>query len=158
MARKTVRVDLPTSNPDKLLHLCRAIVNQHLKAGDSSPVKALESVDDGIKMADIEALLVEAEQKRAEAKELEARVQALNGEVAQLTGLAHGQTSRTKSTLYSSVVRIRDFLLSLYRGNENTLEIWGFNVTIGVASTRRQTPSTTAENESETAEGDLMPS
>ncbi len=149
MARKTVRVDLPVSNPDNMLQLCRGIITQHAKAGESSPIKALESIEDGIRIDDLETMLSETEEKRAQAKELEARAQALNGEVAQLIGFAQGQTSRTKSTLYSSAVRIRDFLLSLYRGNENALEVWGFKVTIGTASTGRQ-----GSNGSSTPAGD----
>ena len=54
-----------------------------------------------------------------------------------IIGVEVGQSSQSTGTLYYYLTSIRDLLLVIYRGNEEQLSTWGFNV--AVSSHRKQT-------------------
>ena len=111
-------------------------MTQHEKLAAQSPILALEETPAFIVGAKATADL------QAEVKALEATLQAKTGELIAKLGIAPGQTSQTKGTLLFEVMRIRDLLLSRYRGKENELESWGFSVAVGTAkSPTKKKPS-----------------
>jgi len=138
MSRVTTRVDLPKSSPDQMVKLAAAVQKKHVADGAQSPLSEAD-------MKLVSDLLTEAQAKRAEASALIARAEALNGQAANLIGVAKGQTSKTPGTLYFQLCKIRDLLLPLNRGTENNLELWGFHVVIGQAAAPRKREKKAAE-------------
>lgn len=131
MARTTTRVNIPTNSPDEMIKLGTSIQEEHVEAGDKSPVA-------GMKMTEFGQMIADAAAKRAEAAKLAARAEALNGEAARIIGIAKGQTSKTEGTLYYEICKARDLLLVVHRGMENNLEPWGFKVVVGTAAAPRK--------------------
>jgi len=75
----------------------------------------------------------QAGQLQGEIDELERALQEKTGKRDALLGSAKGQNSQTEGTLHFMTLQIRDILLAVNRGNENALEPWGFNVSVGEA-------------------------
>lgn len=126
MARKTIRIDLPTSKPDEMILLAEAIDTQHTKLAAASPLN-------DAKVKAMAARARSAREKRAQADVLDAQAQALRADAATLIGLGAGQTADTKDTLVYDVTGFRDILLTEFRGSEDELQPFGFAVVIGTA-------------------------
>lgn len=143
MARKTIRVDLPSGDPAAYVALLLAIVAQHKKLATDSPITA-QVVD----MTAFETRAKQAAALQAEIVELERQLQEKVGARDELLGLAPGQTSQSKGTLLFEVAQIRDLLLAVHRGNENALEPWGFKVVVGTAKSpgKTKTPPASGTN------------
>ncbi|MES2570797.1 MAG: hypothetical protein V4710_12195 [Verrucomicrobiota bacterium] len=127
MARKTVRVEIPSNSPDSMITMARAIKKEHDQAGPRSRLKPER----------VQAMHERAEQarlKRDQAEALEAEASRLRDESDALIGLAPGQTRETAGTLLHDLTRFRDLLLLTYRGAEQTLGEYGFHVVIGTAA------------------------
>jgi len=127
MARKTVRVDIPSRSPDSLIKLGGAIVE---KNNDAGTTRKLQNTD----VTDLNQKTTDAEKLRKQAAQLNADAQKLNDAADLLLGTAAGQTYETPGTVLYYVTGVRDELLNVNRGNESTLEGWGFDVVIGTAA------------------------
>jgi hypothetical protein len=139
MARRTVKVDVPT-NPDDLVGLAESIIAQHQKLEGESPGSS------PLKMADIQQLqqiVAQAKPARKEAKEHARQAQVLNEQASRALGLCGDQNTLTPGTGLSVVTKVRKALELEYRGVENEMEIWGFHVEVGTASapTKKQKPA-----------------
>lgn len=134
MARTTVSVEVPNSNPDDMIVLGETALAEHdrlekEKTGSSElPPKLVEK---------LRPLLPELKSKRKEAARLIALGQAMNQEVATKLGIAEGQNSRTPETLLNWLTGLRDTLQGQHLGSEQALEAYGFKVTIGTAAGRK---------------------
>lgn len=126
MARKTVRVELPSNSPDDFIKLGRDILAKHVADGTSSPL-------DTAKMDALKAQLDLAEPKNAQAKQLDAQAQTLRQSRDSALGMADGQNAQTPGTGLNLVTYARDQLLLNKAGNEEALSQWGFNVVVGSA-------------------------
>lgn len=128
MARKTIKIEIPTGSPDEMVTLAEGIKTHHLALGSAATLDN----DDVTAMADKAA---QAKAKRKQAAELNAQAETLNLQAATLLGIAPGQTSETKDTVLFHINGIRDGLLIEHRGDEQALGEYGFDITIGTAKT-----------------------
>jgi hypothetical protein len=128
MARKTVRVDIPTGSPDEFISLGQSIMAKHTSDGATSPLDAGKM----IKLAAALAVAVPQNQaaKDADAVAQNAR-QVRDGDGA--LGIADGQTAYTKDTALNLITYARDQLLVTDEGSEEALTAYGFNVVVGSA-------------------------
>jgi len=126
MARKTVRVDIPTSSPQDLMKLGQAIVDKDKADGDASPL-------DDKKIAALSAALAIAVPQDKAANDADAVAQKARQTRDQALGLADGQTVYTKDTALNLVTYARDLLLVENEGQEEALTAYGFNVVVGSA-------------------------
>ena len=126
MARKTVRVDIPSGKPDVLIKLGKKICTQHAAAGDKSPL-------DAGKMATLQALVVAAEATHSNAQDLDAQAQTARQARDQSLGIADGQTAYSPNTALNIITYVRDQLLVSMEGDEEQLGSYGFDVVIGSA-------------------------
>jgi len=126
MARKTVRVDVPTSNPDKLIQLGKDILTQNAKAPASNQL-------DAAKMGKLKTAIGIADGNNVQAKQLDGQSQLLRQQRDTALGTATGQTAMTPDTALNLINYSRDLLLTNNAGNEELLSQYGFNVVIGQA-------------------------
>jgi hypothetical protein len=130
MPKKTVRVTIPTDQPEKMSDLVTHLWNTHVNMGASSPLHN----NPFINMTRFEQLMNEAVGKRQEAEKLYAQYKTLMAESRIAFGINKGQTLSTTGTLYHFLNNIKQFLLVRSRGNEEELNIWGFDVRVGTSS------------------------
>jgi hypothetical protein len=134
MARKTVRVDIPTGSPDDLIKLGQAIEAKHQKDGAASPL-------DADKMTKLAAALAIADPQNQAAKDADAVAQKARQVRDQALGMADGQTAYTKDTAMNLVTYARDQLLVTNEGAEEALTAYGFNVVVGSAKNPTPAPA-----------------
>jgi hypothetical protein len=136
MARKTVRVDIPTGSPDDLIALTQSIVAKHIEDGAASPL-------DQKKMAALSATLTVAVPQNQAAKDADAVAQTARQVRDGALGIADGQTAYTVGTTLNLVTYARDQLLVTHEGEEEALTGYGFNVVVGSAKNPKPaTPKT----------------
>ncbi len=134
MARKAVRVELPSNSPDDFIKLGRNILLKHVADGEASLL-------DPEKMNALKALLDLAEPKNVQAKQLDGQAQTLRQARDTSLGTADGQNAQTPGTGLNLVTYARDQLLLSKAGNEEALSLWGFSVVVGTAkSPTKKTP------------------
>jgi hypothetical protein len=126
MARKTVRVDIPTGSPDEFISLGQSIVAKHTSDGASSPL-------DAGKMTKLAAALAIAVPQNQAAKDADAVAQNARQVRDGALGIADGQTAYTKDTALNLITYARDQLLVTDEGSEEALTAYGFNVVVGSA-------------------------
>jgi hypothetical protein len=130
MARKTVRVEIPSSKPDQFISLAEKVKNKHGELGEASPLSVLNKMDVfGGKLGQASVL-------RDESKNLRNQSESKMEEAMLNLGIAPGQTKETPDTVYNLMLRVRDLLLVAYQGNEEKLSEWGFKVVVGQAKTK----------------------
>jgi hypothetical protein len=134
MARKTVRVDIPTSSPETLMALSQSILKKDAADGDKSPL-------DKNKMTALSASLAIAVPQNQAALDADAVAQKARQTRDQALGTADGQTVYTKDTALNIVTYARDLLLVENEGTEEALTAYGFNVVVG--SAKNPTPAPT---------------
>jgi len=130
MPKKTIRIAIPTSQPDKLESLVADVWKQHVNLGAGSPLAGSTIIN----MARYEELKNEALEKRELARKLYAQANALTEQARNAFGVAAGQSITTPDTLYHELDKIKRILLVAHSGNEEALSEWGFNVVIRSAS------------------------
>lgn len=115
-----VQIIIPT-NADQLIALAKKVMQKHYEDGASSP---LNSLDWNV----LNTRLYEAEMKLEEGRKLsrdkETATQARNLAL----GIEKGQNSKTPNTVQYLVKSVRDTLLGIFRGREQELGNWGFEV------------------------------
>ena len=134
MARKTVRVDIPTSSPDTLMALSQTILKKHTADGNASPL-------DNDKMTKLQAALNIALPQNQAALDADAVAQKARQTRDQALGTADGQTVYTKDTAMNIVTYARDLLLVENEGTEEALTAYGFNVVVGSAKNPTPAPA-----------------
>ena len=96
MAKKTVRVDIPSKSPDAMLDLGKKIVKKHKADGAASPLTGGD-----VDMALFEANVLKADTFRADAAELYAAAEKKMQEARKVLGIDVGQTINTLGTTYN---------------------------------------------------------
>ncbi len=120
-----VQVIIPR-NADELIVLAKKVIEKHNLDGGASLLHDLDWNTLGSKLYDAEMKLEEARQvSRDKEKATQARNIAL--------GIDRGQNSKTPNTVKYIVKSIRDTLLGLFRGREQELGDWGFEVNFNSA-------------------------
>lgn len=126
-----VKVEIPKDSPKKTIELCDAIILKHTNDGASSSLTAL------LDMALFGTRLANIKQLRKDAAENAGKAEGRYHFMQFLCGLSKGQNKQTQNTVYWFVLNCRDVLLVKYRGIEQELETWGFNVVITSTGGRR---------------------
>jgi hypothetical protein len=126
MARKTVRVDVPTNKPNSLITLGQSIMLKHTKDGAASPL-------DKDKMAKLAAVLAIAVPQNQAAKDADGVAQKARQVRDGAMGTADGQTASTMDTGLNLINYARDQLLLTNEGAEEALTGYGFDVVVGSA-------------------------
>jgi hypothetical protein len=121
MSKVAVRVKMPSGSADKLIDLCSHIEKQHTTLGSASPASFLEMDDLGKKIESVKDL-------RKKAQELHREAEKLNQQANLILGISKTQSSTSEGTLLNIATRIRNILLGIYRGREENLNLWGYNV------------------------------
>jgi hypothetical protein len=121
------RVNIP-KNPDALIALAQSIGKKHTADGATSPLASLNMADFSAKTGTADT------QNQASAKLYR------DAETAtQNRDLALGDKS-TQGTVNCYVASVRDVLLGLYKGNEQKLGDWGFEVDQSAPASPKATP------------------
>ena len=131
MAKKNVRVDIPINKPDEFVKLA----GDALAAHDADPTNSDLSPEE---VATLRELHTKIADLRSRSAALHAQAEALSQEAQTLMGTAKGQSINTQGTLYFLITGLRDRLLVKFRGLEERLSKYGFNVVIGTS--KRSTP------------------
>jgi hypothetical protein len=129
MPKKTVKMDIPTRETDKLIELAKRVLERNKKLGDKSLLKELN-------MADFEAKLQQVISKRNEAKELRQKSEALMEESQKLLGTAKGQTKDDKGTVLYYLTKGRDLLKAKLDDMENA-STYGYETVVKTASKKK---------------------
>ena len=135
MARRTIRVEIPTGKPDDLIALAKSVHTKHVADGADSPL-------DTDMLDTLNTKTTSAETKNASAKQHDAQAQALRQDRDTSLGLADGQTADSPDTVLNLLTYTRDALLLKFRGNEEKLSEYGFNVVVGSAKSPTKKPKT----------------
>lgn len=120
MARKNVKVVIPT-NADELIELGEGIIAKHTADGAGSPLSGLDMTAFTTRVTDAETQNSLQKQLRRDA---ELATESRDG----LLGRHKDQNVNSDGTVLNMVSRVRDMLLGLYKGNEQQLGLWGFDV------------------------------
>ena len=137
MTRMTVRVSMPVNKPDDFAKLMKRIAEKNKQLGKESPLTGLKMV----KMEDFEKTMSEADKFRQEAEILREQSEAKMNHARVLYGTNKQQNINTVGTMYYMANIIKNFLLLNYKGTEEDLSEWGFDVVVKKASTgKKNTP------------------
>src|ERR1051325_1211913 len=128
---KTVRIKIPVGSPESALDLSKDISDRHTELGDDSPLT------DDVDMDAFEANRAAAAQKFKASKKAAATAQKKHYALMLACGIAEGQSSQSRDTLYWFVLKCRDSLLLTHKGVEETLEEYGYAVVISQARGRK---------------------
>lgn len=121
--RRNVRVDIPRSSPEDLAALAKSIEDKHVADGANSPLNVLD-------MTTFSTKLSEAKTNIALSDKLHGDAEAKNQEARVIIGIEENQSTTTEGTLVFVLTQIRDFLLVKYKGIEENLNAWGFEVVV----------------------------
>lgn len=110
------RINIPRS-PDELIALAKSIGTKHAADGAGSPLSVLD-------MADMSAKTTTADTENGKAIKLRRDAET----ATQNRDNALGSENAIKGTLNYYVRSARDMLQGLYKGNEQKLGDWGFEV------------------------------
>ncbi len=113
-------------NAVKLLTLSGTILAKHTADAASSPLQVFD-------MADMESLHTQAEAANTLALQLRRDSESTTQDRNLLLGKAKGQSRRTKGTILFYITAARQILSGIYRGREQTLGEWGFEVNTSVS-------------------------
>ena len=134
MAKRIVKVDLYRYSPEKLLKTLESVVARNTHLGPASPFTGGALVD----MDAFADKVAAARAKRTEALEYYAKAEAAMNESQNLLGNAAGQSMLTTDTCLNYLGRIKRTLLVQHNKNPEALSLWGFDVKVGEAKSRRR--------------------
>src|SRR4051812_13293648 len=126
MARKTVRVEVPTKRPEDFSKLLNNIKKQHTALGADSQLTDID-------METFSSLLAQADDLRDQSENLKAQSEEKMQQARNIYGTESGQSVATPGTLYNLCNLIKKTLLLKYAGNEAALGAFGFDVVTGQA-------------------------
>lgn len=128
-----VQVEIPR-NPDKLTKLVAEILKKHDTDKEASLLRIFD-------MAALKALNDDAAKKRSDAEAANRNKEKATQSRNLALGTAKGQTTKTPGTVAYLVRSVRDILLGIYRGQEQKLGDWGFEVNFNTTSSNGSTPT-----------------
>ena len=139
MARRTVRVTTPISKPDEFMKLVKDIIDRHLgliNSGNPSPLDPSSRID----MVAFQALFTDAGGKLSQSRGLKEKSENVMEQAQAVIGTGKGQNVNTPGTLYHVSDAIKSFFLNYYKGNEEAISEWGWNVVVGKAKSPKRKP------------------
>lgn len=123
MAKRSIRKPIPRSRYGEMMRIARRLVDKDEQMGDTSPLKDLEMKqfrDNVNTAADV------WEQAKKHRQKSEALMQKFRG----MLGVEVGQNMSTPDTIYYFMGLCRDLLAVKFRGNEDEMSTWGFDIVI----------------------------
>lgn len=122
MAAKKPRVVIPR-NPELLIKLLKKVVKKHQDDAASSPLKDFD-------MSTLSGMATEADKQHTDGDDFRKKAEACT----QLRDKALGlhTTSVEEGTALWTLMAARDLLMGLYKGKEQKLGDWGFEVDASV--------------------------
>lgn len=135
MGRVTIRIPLYKAYPEKFITLMKHVVRKHEEMGASSPLNDASVID----MADFKAKLEAADALRTESEALRGEAEAKMDQARKILGTSVGQTINTEGTLFYLIDIIKRVLLTKYRGEEESMSPFGFDVVKGKAKSGGRT-------------------
>jgi hypothetical protein len=123
MAKRNVKVKLERTNPSKMAVQNDRIISKHEELGENSPIRNIDMDTykaDNQKIKDHLKSWADYREKAEIEREKAAR----------LLGIDKGQSINTPGTTYNTTAHIRDILLAYYKGTEEELSNWGFDVVV----------------------------
>ena len=143
--KNSARIPLPSS-PKKLIELAESILKRHNDLGADSPLGNLVDVDG------LTSLLATCKDAHTDSVELRQQAKAATQRRNRALGIAPDQSITTSGTLLNSLAVIREMMKGLYKGNEQELSTFGYDVAIskqGVSSSEETDSSGSSEMPSE---------
>lgn len=131
MGKRNIKIEIPESRPDDLMHLGEDIIAKHNALGGDSPL------DNG-KITAMGTGITGARAKKTEADGKHASAEKINEQMRNKLGIDKGQNSRTKGTPYHHILGMRDDLLYDNKANEQALEEYGYTVVISMVNGARR--------------------
>ncbi len=128
MARKNVKVIIPR-NPDRLIELGEQILAKHDADPASSPLA-------GLNIAEFAAKVALAKERHAMAKKLRKDAETATEDRDHALGHKKDQSTTTEGTVLNYVTRSRHILMGVYKGKEQHLGNFGFEVNQSTNSAR----------------------
>lgn len=129
----TPNIKLPKRSINMFLPAVKKTIKRHEELGDKSPLANFD-------MKKFTTRVIQAEEHLAKARDLHDDAEELFDEAIKSMGFHKDQNVNTKGTLYYTLASIRDFLLFKFKGTEEELEKWGFNVVISMSKKPEQKP------------------
>jgi hypothetical protein len=121
MTKRRVKIDIPVRQQEKLIELAEAIYKQ-------SRSKLIP--DHEIDFHSFHNNTLNAKDKRINAKVLYEKSRLITQEANELIGIGRGQNKSTPDTLYNIILLIRNHLKILFKGEEEKLRDWGYDVEV----------------------------
>lgn len=120
---KSVRIDVPYNSPEQAIDLGQSIIDQHTQLGADSPIPPNL-------VAKLTPKVTAAVTKRKTAIKMKKDAEALMQEAGNEIGIGKGMTTTTPDTGMFVITQIRDILAGAYKGNEEKISTFGFNVVV----------------------------
>ena len=124
MAKRTVRKPIPRDKPEKMIEIAQKLIRKNKEMGEDSPLKSLD-------MTLFEENFTVAVENREQSIALRRESEALMQKSKNALGTDIGQNMNTPDTVYNFIALCRDLLSVTYRGNEEQLSTWGFDIVVG---------------------------
>lgn len=121
MAKTNIRIDIPNNQPEKLLKLGEDVLTQNTADGANTKVDPADAT--GLTLA-----VTKAKEARDESIKLRKLSEEKMEEANNFLGIGKGQTKDTVGTVYYHLIGARDVLKTKFRGKEEGMSKYGFNV------------------------------
>lgn len=132
MSRNSIRVNIPR-NMDKLSKLMKDILAKHIADGAGSPLNSLIDASFSTDFATLLTDIVRLQQMRKDAETLTESVQ-------RRLGIRKGQKLNERNSIRFMATSVRDVLLGINLGQEQSLGDWGFEVNYSPRKKQQENP------------------
>jgi hypothetical protein len=133
MAKNSIRIKIP-KNIEKLEKLMDDILAKHIADGASSPLNNVINATIPPEFANVKADIARLMQMRRDVETLTEKVQLK-------LGIRRGQKLNERNSVRFIVTGVRDVLMGIYLGQEQTLGDWGFEVNYSPRKSQPENPN-----------------
>lgn len=130
MAKRNIKIIFGVGDRNRMIATANKVSEKNTALGEQSPLKP-------INMAGFTSVLDTASVKNTQMEELLLRYEQSKAETDLALGIAKGQSVSTPDTLQYYLALIRNQLLIVYKGREELIEDWGFEVIITESKGRK---------------------
>ena len=125
MARRYWSINIPRFKAGTLVELAKIIYSRHKDDGEESILGVFD-------MEKFDQDATEAEILRKKALALKRESEELMQSSRKLLGIDKEQSSFSQGTVLNVILRVRDLLIAMYKGSEEKLGAWGFDVIVAM--------------------------
>jgi len=123
MAKRNIKITFGQGDRQRMIAVATKISNKNTELGEQSPLKS-------INMAAFATIFDVSSTKNTQMEDFQLRYEQTKAEADFALGIAKGQTMATPDTLLFYLGLIRDQLMVTYKGREELIADWGFEVTV----------------------------